>query len=119
MGRYRLRPVILSNGVVCNSDVLDNNGRLQELPDPIKKTVWDGLILVSRLTEQEDGLKEKEIVEISINGRTIQGPAWIQPGLADYSVALALGYGRQKSNTGGTGRVGDKVGLYDAYILRG
>src|SRR5205823_3553560 len=68
----------------------NNNGWLQELPDPITKTVWDGLVIVSRLTAQEYGLKDKDLVEISINGRTLQGPAWIQPGLADYSVALSL-----------------------------
>ena len=33
----------------------NNNGWLQELPDPITKTVWDGLVLVSRLTAEEYG----------------------------------------------------------------
>jgi len=96
----------------------NNNGWLQELPDPITKTVWDGLVQVSRRTAEEFGVRNQDVVEIELNGRTIRGPVWIQPGLADYSVALALGYGRERSSTGGTGRVGDKVGLYNAYQIR-
>src|SRR6185436_14042335 len=38
--------------------------------------------------------------------------------LADYTLGLALGYGRKRSETGGTGRVGSEVGLYNAYALR-
>jgi len=94
----------------------NNNGWMQELPDPITKTVWDGMVLVSRKTAEEYGLRNQDVVEIELNNRKIAGPAWIQPGLADYSVALALGYGRQQGN--GTGRVGDRVGLYNAYNLR-
>jgi len=93
-----------------------NNGWLQELPDPITKTVWDGLVLVSRKTAEEYGLLNQDVVEIEINNRKVQGPIWIQPGLADYSVALAFGYGRQQGI--GTGRVGHAVGLYNAYNLR-
>ncbi len=42
----------------------------------------------------------------------VEGPVWIQPGMSDYTVALALGYGRER-----TGRVGFKSG-YNAYALR-
>src|SRR4051812_12965531 len=94
----------------------NNNGWLQELPDPITKTVWDGLVLVSRKTAEEYGVLNQDVVEIELNNRKLQGPVWIQPGLADYSVALAFGYGRQQGN--GTGRVGHAVGLYNAYNLR-
>ena len=91
-----------------------NNGWLQELPDPVTKTVWDGLVLVSRRTAEELGLQNNDVVEINFNG-TIKGPVWIQPGMADYSLGLALGYGRAR---GGTGRVGGGVGLYNAYSIR-
>ncbi len=104
-----------------------NNGWLQEFPDPVTKITWDGLVLVSRKTAEELGLKrpvtessntDTEIVEIEVGGRKVRGPLWIQPGLADYTVALALGYGRRKAEKGGTGRVGHEVGLYNAYALR-
>jgi molybdopterin-containing oxidoreductase family iron-sulfur binding subunit len=90
----------------------NNNGWLQELPDPVTKIVWDNAVLVSRKTAQELGVQNSDVVEITLGGRSVEGPIWVQPGLADYSLGLALGYGREKS-----GRVGRNVGL-NAYRLR-
>jgi molybdopterin-containing oxidoreductase family iron-sulfur binding subunit len=102
----------------------NNNGWLQELPDPITKTVWDGMVLMSRKTAEELGVESttesrgSDVVEVELGGRKIRGPVWVQPGFADHSIGLALGYGRTKSDKGGTGRVGNGVGLYNAYALR-
>jgi MoCo/4Fe-4S cofactor protein with predicted Tat translocation signal len=99
-----------------------NNGWLQELPDPITKTVWDGMILISRRTAEELGVRNgdnwADVVEVELGGRKIRGPVWIQPGLADYSLGLSLGYGRTRTDKGGVGRVGHGVGSYNAYALR-
>lgn len=95
-----------------------NNGWLQELPDPITKTVWDGMILISRKTAEELGVRSgdnwADVVEVELAGRKIRGPVWVQPGFADYSLGLSLGYGRSR----GAGRVGHGVGSYNAYALR-
>ena len=48
---------------------------------------------------------------MSLNGRSVVGPIWTQPGMADYSLGLALGYGREKA-----GRVGTGVG-FNAYKI--
>jgi MoCo/4Fe-4S cofactor protein with predicted Tat translocation signal len=88
-----------------------NNGWMQELPDPITKTTWDNAVLISRKTASELGVQNGDIVEISVNGKTVSGPIWTQPGMADYSLGLALGYGREKA-----GRVGTGVG-FDAYKI--
>jgi MoCo/4Fe-4S cofactor protein with predicted Tat translocation signal len=102
----------------------NNNGWLQELPDPITKTVWDGMVLMSRKTAEELGVEStsesrgSDVVEVELGGRKIRGPVWVQPGFADYSIGLSLGYGRTRSDKGGTGRVGHGVGLYNAYALR-
>jgi molybdopterin-containing oxidoreductase family iron-sulfur binding subunit len=90
----------------------NNNGWLQELPDPITKIVWDNGILISRKTAVELGVKNNEIVEVKLGDRSIQGPIWVQPGFADYTLGMALGYGRTA-----TGRVGTGVG-FNAYALR-
>src|SRR5439155_6401528 len=90
----------------------NNNGWLQELPDPITKMVWDNAVLISRKTAEELGLKNSDVVEIRGLGLIVKGPIWIQPGLADYSLGLALGYGREK-----TGRVGQGAG-FNVYPLR-
>lgn len=90
----------------------NNNGWLQELPDPITKVVWDNPVLISRKTAQELGVKNKDLVEIKLGGRAVRGPIWIQPGMADYTIGLALGYGRNW-----IGRVGSGVG-FNFYLLR-
>jgi len=90
----------------------NNNGWLQEMPDPITKMVWDNAVLISRKTAQELGVKNFDVVEIKLRGRSVSGPIWVQPGQADFSLGLALGYGRK-----GTGRVGRGVG-FDVYPLR-
>ncbi len=89
-----------------------NNGWLQELPDPITKISWDNAVLMSRKTARELGLKNEDVIEVKLGNRTVSGPVWIQPGMADYSLGLALGYGREKA-----GRVGTGVG-FNAYALR-
>jgi molybdopterin-containing oxidoreductase family iron-sulfur binding subunit len=98
-----------------------NNGWLQELPDPITKITWDNVILLSPQTAQNLGVAVVNeiknnlavpVLRLELNGRTLEGPAWIQPGLADHTIGLALGYGRPAA-----GRVGRGVG-YSAYTLR-
>lgn len=99
----------------------NNNGWMQELPDPITKLTWENVFLVSVQTAQDLGLSvvnnennriKAPWAKIELDGRSIEGPVWTQPGQADNVIALALGYGRTK-----TGRVGRNSG-YDAYKLR-
>ena len=90
----------------------NNNGWLQEMPDPITKLTWDNAVLISRKTAQELGVKNSDVVEIHLGNRSVNGPIWVQPGFADYSLGLALGYGREL-----TGRVGKGAG-FNAYLLR-
>jgi len=90
-----------------------NNGWLQELPDPITKMTWDNAVLISRKTAKELGVANGDMVEISVGGRSVSGPIWVQPGMADYSLGMALGYGREKA-----GRVGTGVG-FNAFKLFG
>src|SRR5207237_754029 len=68
----------------------NNNGWLQEMPDPITKMVWDNAVLISRKTAEEFGVKNSDLVEIKLGNRSVKGPIWVQPGLADYSLGLAL-----------------------------
>ena len=91
-----------------------NNGWLQELPDPITKLTWDNAVLVSRKTARELGVQNGDVVEITLNGRSVKGPIWTQPGMGDYSLGLALGYGRERA-----GRVGTGVGFNAYQIFNG
>ena len=95
----------------------NNNGWLQEAPDPITKLTWDNAALISPATAKELGVKNDEasgdMIEISLeSGAKIEVPILIAPGHADRSISISLGYGRTD-----TGRVGSGAG-YNVYPLR-
>ncbi|MGE9295264.1 MAG: TAT-variant-translocated molybdopterin oxidoreductase [Puniceicoccales bacterium] len=103
----------------------NNNGWLMECPDPMTKLTWDNAILVSPKLGKKLGITPKPILmdklgqlnmnanqykrgkeeahmgELTVNGQTIKGPLHIMPGLADSTVVITLGFGREK-----TGRIG-------------
>jgi MoCo/4Fe-4S cofactor protein with predicted Tat translocation signal len=89
-----------------------NNAWLQEAPEPMTKIVWDNPALVSPKTAKELKLEEGSVIVVERNGRKVEAPVLVQPGHADNSVTLSLGYGRTS-----VGRVGTGVG-YNAYLLR-
>ncbi|MEZ6104545.1 MAG: TAT-variant-translocated molybdopterin oxidoreductase [Pirellulaceae bacterium] len=71
-----------------------NNGWLQECPDPTTKLVWGNAALVAPSTAKQLGIKQNTIVEVSVNGSTIELPAHLMPGQARGSIGVALGFGR-------------------------
>lgn len=93
-----------SNGqpleVVYNQDYSLYDGRyanlgwLQELPDPLSKLTWGNAAIIGIGTAQELGLKDEDMVELSLGGRTLEAPVYIMPGQAPGTIGLALGYGR-------------------------
>jgi molybdopterin-containing oxidoreductase family iron-sulfur binding subunit len=120
-------------GLTMDDGRFNNNGWLQECPDPITKISWDNAILISPrlakelkidppaalvqvarkdLAEFDRGRENAHVVELTIGGRKLRGPAHIQPGLANYTVVVPLGYGRTK-----VGRVGEGTG-FSAYAAR-
>jgi molybdopterin-containing oxidoreductase family iron-sulfur binding subunit len=107
-----------------------NNGWLHELPNVGTRVVWDNPALVSPKTAKDLGLlpawyserdpstiythkyPEARIGKLTLAGRTIEIAVWILPGMADNTVLLPLGFGREHA-----GRVGDGVG-FNAYPVR-
>jgi len=88
-----------------------NNGWLQELPKPITTVTWDNTVQMSLNTAQRLGVKNEDVVEVTVGQSRVEGPVWIVPGHADDSVTLHAGYGRTKC-----GRVGEGVG-FNVYPL--
>ncbi|MGB8040081.1 MAG: 4Fe-4S dicluster domain-containing protein, partial [Pseudolabrys sp.] len=85
---------------------------LQELPKPLTKITWDNAVGISPATANEYKLSNGDIVEVTIDGRSVRGPTWIVPGQTPRTVALYLGYGR---------RAGGDIALgagYDAFSVR-
>ncbi len=88
-----------------------NNGWMQELPHPVSKIVWDNYAAISLNTAKELNLRSNDLIEITADGRKLEIPAFIQPGAADKTITIELGYGRTKIGVVGTG-----VG-FDAGVL--
>ncbi len=88
-----------------------NNGWMQELPDPVTKVTWDNVALISAGTAKALDVKNQDLLRISSNDAQVTLPVWIQPGMADNTVALELGYGRE------IGRVSRGVGA-NVNVLR-
>jgi len=89
-----------------------NNGWLQELPDTITKLTWDNAALVSPQTAKTLGVKQGDMLAISVGSQSISIAALPVPGTADDVIMLPLGYGRTNA-----GRVSEGAGT-DIYPLR-
>jgi Fe-S-cluster-containing dehydrogenase component len=82
-----------------------NNPWLLECPDPISKIVWDNAALVSPSTAKALGLETNDVISISRDGaQAVEVAVWIQPGQADNTIGLTLGWGRQNVGRYGNGR---------------
>ena len=106
--------VIYQNVSVGNGSQA-NNPWLQELPDPITKVTWDNYAMISPAMaksmlgidvmnshdkKQADDYEvhpEKPVIKITVNGRSVELPAMIVPGVHPSTIAVAVGYGRQSS----------------------
>lgn len=84
-----------------------NNPWLQEFPDPITRTSWDNYLTISRADAESlelinenvsNGALNGSYANVSVGNTTLQNvPVYIQPGQANGSVGLALGYGKKES----------------------
>tara|TARA_Y100001968_G_scaffold185252_2_gene169666 strand:- start:7736 stop:10819 length:3084 start_codon:yes stop_codon:yes gene_type:complete len=89
-----------------------NNGWLQEVPKPITQLTWDNAALISMSVAKKLKIKNGQMLEISLDGKTMSIPAWIVPGQNKKTITIELGYGRDFN-----GRIGNDVG-FNAYKLR-
>jgi molybdopterin-containing oxidoreductase family iron-sulfur binding subunit len=80
-----------------------NNGWLQELPHPVSKITWDNYVSVSPVSAKELGVKNNDVVEIKVEGNSLEIPVFIQPGAADGFLTIESGFGRTSAGTVGTG----------------
>lgn len=93
--------VVFYETIAIGNGKYANNPWLQELPDPVAKISWDNYASVPVAYAEANGLKNESV--ITING--LEMPVFVQPGQADGTMAVALGYGRSFA-----GKVGENVG---------
>jgi Fe-S-cluster-containing dehydrogenase component len=107
--------LVVYSKIGIGSGAFANIPWLQEMADPITKATWDNYLTVSQKWATENGVamveENTKKANLTVNGKTISVPILIQPGQADGTFGLALGYGRTKA-----GRVADGVGV-SAYDL--
>jgi molybdopterin-containing oxidoreductase family iron-sulfur binding subunit len=97
--------------ILLDTRVLDgsyaNNAWLQETPDLVSKVVWDNVAIMSRATASTLGVTTQltkgkyyaDRVTLSLGGRSVTLPAWITPGVADNTIVVWTGFGRDISTT--------------------
>ena len=84
----------------------NNNGWLQELPDPVTKLTWDNAALLSSGLAKTLKVKTGEKIKITRGGHSLTLPILIMPGVADKTIVIPQGYGASKS-----GVIGQDVGF--------
>jgi molybdopterin-containing oxidoreductase family iron-sulfur binding subunit len=82
-----------------------NNPWLQELPDPVSKVTWENFVAIAPKFAEKLGYKEGDVIKVTVGANTISLPVLFQPGQAQGTVSVAVGYGRTLA-----GPVGNNVG---------
>jgi MoCo/4Fe-4S cofactor protein with predicted Tat translocation signal len=90
-----------------------NNAWLQEVSDPISKATWDNYAMISpqmgkslfdvdifnrRDMDKYEIHPQKPVIKITSNGKSLNIPILIMPGIHPNVIAIAVGYGRQSNN---------------------
>jgi MoCo/4Fe-4S cofactor protein with predicted Tat translocation signal len=107
------------------------NPWLQELPDPITRATWDNYVIISPAMAKEllgidlnnagqaDSYEvnpPKHVLKVTANGKSVELPAVIIPGVHPKSIGIAVGYGRIASVGKAATEAGeDGVGNQNVY----
>ena len=95
--------VVISESVALGTGMHANNPWLMELPDPVSRQCWENVAAVSPGDAQKLGIETGTLVKIT-EGLIV--PAFIQPGQAEGTISVALGYGHT-----GSGPVCNNIGV--------
>jgi molybdopterin-containing oxidoreductase family iron-sulfur binding subunit len=92
----------LYQNVAVGDGQVANNPWLQELPDPVSKVTWDNYVAIAPKYAEKLDLSEFDLVEVKTATHSVTLPVLIQPGQANGTISIALGYGRTKAGQAGT-----------------
>ena len=104
--------------MTVSDGIQSNNPWLQEMPDPISKVCWDNYISINpkdanKLSVKTDvGTMTTNLLLLKSEQESYEIPVIIQPGQAEGTIGLALGYGRKLA-----GPVGDNIGFDATQLL--
>ena len=92
--------VVISENVSIGTGMHANNPWLMELPDPVSKQCWENVAAISISDAGKLSIKTGDLIKLS-EGLIL--PAFIQPGQAEGTISIALGYGHTNSGKVCTG----------------
>ncbi len=98
--------VVLKDSYQAGDGKFLDNGWMMELPHPVSKITWDNYAAISHTTAKELGVDTNDKIKIQIGNKTLEMPAFIQPGAADKTITIEIGFGRTV-----VGVVGEDVGF--------
>ena len=101
--------ILLYEKVGIGTGAMANNPWLQEMPDPISRITWDNYLTIPQRFARENNIKTTEgrtvKMNIQVDQLSFDSPVVEQPGQAQNTFGIALGYGRTKA-----GAVADNLG---------
>jgi Fe-S-cluster-containing dehydrogenase component len=86
--------VVISESISLGTGMHANNPWLMELPDPVSKQCWENVAAVSFSDAEKLIIKPGDLIKLT-EGLVL--PAFIQPGQADGTISIVLGYGHTDS----------------------
>jgi MoCo/4Fe-4S cofactor protein with predicted Tat translocation signal len=95
--------LVLYEKVAIGNGKEANNPWLQEMPDPITRATWDNYAVISNTLAKTFGEQlgddyeinnDKKVLKIKANGKELELPLLILPGIHPEVIAIAVGYGR-------------------------
>jgi MoCo/4Fe-4S cofactor protein with predicted Tat translocation signal len=95
--------IIFYESVALGTGMHSNNPWLMELPDPVSRHCWDNVAAVSYSDAEKLGIQTGHLINLE---KGLILPAFIQPGQAEGTVSVALGYGHTNA-----GPVSGNVGV--------
>jgi molybdopterin-containing oxidoreductase family iron-sulfur binding subunit len=93
--------------VTIGTGIQANNPWLLETPDPITKVTWENTANISQKTAADLGLSAGDWVNVTVGKVSKELPLVIQPGQANETVSIAMGFGR--TSAGKAGNTGTEV----------
>lgn len=106
-----------------DASVLDgrfaNSGWLQEFPDPMTRWTWGNPLVLGVSTARRLGCQDGRLVSLEIDGRAVEMPVCVLPGVAENTAVAYLGYGREAAgHVGGLADQGIPPVGTNVYPLR-
>ena len=86
--------IVISESVALGTGMHANNPWLMELPDPVSRQCWENVAAISISDAEKLNIKTGTLVKLT-EGLTL--PAFLQPGQAEGTISVSLGYGHTNS----------------------